>query len=143
MGTIQAQVPSPPQQAHARPGIFLTLQDRNGKYDMENTVPFSRLRDSSILNFFGIVSQHSNVPLRDINSLTFSFIFAEEFIPLAQTKAVVHKNSKAEEWETLQERLKRSARICISRRTKQKIFEVLVDIGDPREVPSQESWYGA
>lgn len=113
------------------PEIFLTLQTKNKKYDINNPVPVSKLHESSLVDFFSFVADRSSATILDINCLTFSFIFAERFVLEPQTKIIVHRTAGDDQWEALKEKLEIAARICRYKVRNEKRFDVLVDIGDP------------
>jgi hypothetical protein len=130
-----------PIRSGSHPEIFLTLQDKNKRYDVDNPVPASRLSDSSLSNFLGLVAQRSNIPFHDITCLTFSLIFAENSI--SDIDKVVHKDNE-EEWEGLKEKIRRSYLICKRKNVmkNKKTFEILVDIGDAKASSDEEEFYG-
>ncbi|KAF4636025.1 hypothetical protein G7Y89_g2077 [Cudoniella acicularis] len=126
----------PPSGSARRHEIFLTFPDKNLNYDIDNPISASKLRDSSLSDFLVLISEHSGIPSSSITCLTFTFVFASRFV--GNVKDVVYKDASEQTWIDLKTKIKRLFRIVRSRDPREDSFEVLVDIGDTREVLCEE-----
>lgn len=101
-------------------------------YDIDNPVPASRLRESSLLDFFQLVAHRSGVALDSFDCITFRY----KFICL-QTE-VIYKDDSDERWEKLKDDMKQRHRICGIRFPDKTDFDVLVDPGNTTIVKVKE-----
>jgi hypothetical protein len=108
-------------------GIFFTLQDSLKRYDLNNPVPASQLKASSLSTFFAFFSERSCVPLDQLDCLTFSFFWA------CNNVEVIRKEALEAEWEKLKDKMRRMYRLTKLKRPGHTDFEVWVDIGNTKE----------
>ncbi|KAH6670155.1 hypothetical protein B0J14DRAFT_641094 [Halenospora varia] len=106
--------------------IFFTIRDIALKYDLDNPIPASRVRELTLTEFFSLISQHADIPYSSITRLTFKVVFASHAV--TQTELVVSKEAEDKVWAKVKKEFRRRYIMVMSTTPEQREFEVLVDV---------------
>ncbi len=127
---------TPTSTASRNPEICLIFQNSAGNYELKKPVPASKLRESSLSEFFEFFAGRSKVPLESLDCLTFSFFFAGSNVE------VLRKQGGEDEWEQLKTNIRRLFGFARKKNPKKRDFAIWVDIGDTTEVEEEEDLGG-
>lgn len=119
-------------------GIFFTIRNIDHKYDLDRPISAARIRGASLSDIFGIVSQHSGIPLKTIDRMTLKSIFAKKHVE--NIVDVLHKGADEQTWHDVKEKIRRRYEVVVDNDPSQEKFEIRVDVGDIPDVASKDMY---
>ncbi|KAF8859701.1 hypothetical protein BDZ45DRAFT_688990 [Acephala macrosclerotiorum] len=129
--------PSPPPKKVTRPvTIFIFIKTVAGTYDLENPVPATVLRDSSVQQFFEVFARRSGIPADEIKSLKFNHKFQGRKVD------VIPRWYSAEEWEKFKKDLRERVSVTKQENENKTKFRILVSAGNDTTSDSDEDFGG-